>query len=63
MIVNLAGCVAFGVSAVTGYVLPVTGAPVNVVLTNAATSIGALCFLVGALLLFPEGVKGADRAD
>ena len=59
--VNLAGCVAFGVSAVTGFVLPATGVPVNVALTNAFTSIGALCFLVGALLLLPEGVKEADR--
>jgi hypothetical protein len=59
--VNLAGCVAFGLSAVAGFVIPATGAPVNVALTNAATSIGAGCFLAGALLLFPEGVKGADR--
>jgi hypothetical protein len=58
--VNLAGCVAFGVSAVTGFVLPATGLPVNVTLTNAMTSLGALGFLVGALLLLPEGVKGAD---
>jgi len=59
--VNLAGCVAFGVSAVTGFVLPATGLPVNVALTNAMTSLGALGFLVGALLLLPEGVKEADR--
>jgi hypothetical protein len=59
--VNLAGCVAFGVAAVTGYVLPATGQPVNVGLTNAATSIGAVCFLIGALLLLPEGTKDADR--
>jgi hypothetical protein len=59
--VNLAGCVAFWASAVAGYVLPATGEPVNIALTNAATSIGALCFLGGALLLLPEGVKQADR--
>jgi len=59
--VNLTGCVAFGVSAVAGFVLPATGLPVNVALTNAFTSAGALCFLVGALLLLPEGVKEADR--
>ena len=61
--VNLLGCVAFGASAVTGFVLPVTGELVNVALTNATTSIGALCFLVGALLLLPEGVKESDRVD
>jgi hypothetical protein len=60
--VNLAGCVAFAVAAVTGYVLPATGALVNVALTNAATSAGALCFLIGALLLLPEGVQGPAAA-
>jgi hypothetical protein len=25
---------------------------------NAGTALGALCFLVGALLLLPEGVRG-----
>jgi hypothetical protein len=58
--INLLGCIAFGVSALTGFVLPATGAPVNETLTNTTTSIGALCFLVGALLLLPEGVKDAD---
>ena len=28
--VNLAGCVAFGISAVTGFVLPATGLPLNI---------------------------------
>jgi hypothetical protein len=55
--VNQLGCVAFGVSAVAGYVLPATGAAVNVPLTNAATSVGALAFLVGAALLLPEGAQ------
>lgn len=60
--VNLAGCIAFGVSAVTGYVLPATGTELSAAWTNASTSIGALCFLAGALLLLPEGVKtGAHR--
>ena len=59
--VNLLGCVAFGASAVTGFVPPATGEPVNIALTNATTSIGALCFLVGALLLLPEGVKDAGE--
>jgi hypothetical protein len=26
-------------------------------------TLGSLCFLVGALLLLPEGVKGAGRVD
>jgi hypothetical protein len=55
--VNLAGCVAFGVSAVAAYVLPTTGSAVNVAVVNAATSLGALGFLVGALLLLPLGAR------
>ena len=56
--VNLAGCLAFGVSAVAGFVVPSTGAPMSVSVANAATCIGALGFLLGALLLLPEGAKG-----
>lgn len=55
--VNLLGCVAFGVSAVAGYVLPATGIPANVAVANAATSLGALGFLAGALLMLPEGAR------
>ena len=55
--VNLFGCVAFAVSAVAAYVLPATGDAVDVTIANAATSVGALAFLVGALLLLPEGAQ------
>jgi hypothetical protein len=50
-VVNLAGCVAFGISAVAGYVVPSTGSALDLAAANAWTSLGALCFLVGALLL------------
>jgi hypothetical protein len=53
--VNLLGCLAFGVSAVASYVVPTTDDEINVALTNGFTSLGALCFLVGALLLLPQG--------
>ncbi len=56
--VNLIGCLAFGVSAVAGFVVPSTGAPMSVSVANAATCVGALGFLLGALLLLPEGAKG-----
>jgi len=46
--VNLLGCVLFGVSAITAYVLP-TGSPVHEEIANGTTSAGALCFLVCAL--------------
>jgi hypothetical protein len=54
--VNFAGCVAFGVSAVAGYVVPSTGSVVDLAASNAFTSAGGLCFLAAALLLLPEPV-------
>jgi hypothetical protein len=53
--VNLLGCIAFGVSAVAAYVIPSTGSALDLARANATTAFGALCFLVGALLLLPEG--------
>jgi hypothetical protein len=52
-VINLAGCVAFGISAVAGYVVPSTGSALDLAAANAFTALGALCFLVGALLLLP----------
>jgi hypothetical protein len=51
---NLAGSVAFGVSAVASYIVPSTGQIWSLELTNLGTFIGALCFLAGAMLLLPE---------
>ena len=53
-LVNLAGSVAFGVSAVAGYINPATGQLNNADRASQATFVGALCFLVGAVLLLPE---------
>jgi hypothetical protein len=52
--VNLLGCLAFGVSAVTAFVVPSTGSEISLAMVNLGTALGALCFLVGALLLFPQ---------
>ncbi|MFZ2528282.1 MAG: hypothetical protein WAX14_11600 [Rhodococcus sp. (in: high G+C Gram-positive bacteria)] len=46
---NLLGCVAFGVSAVGAFVTG-TGAEASDFWANAGTFVGALCFLVSALL-------------
>ena len=51
---NLAGSVAFGVSAVAAYVNPVTGQVHNAARASTQTLIGAVCFFIGALLLLPE---------
>jgi hypothetical protein len=51
---NLVGSIAFGVAAVAGYINPQTGQLHNADRSGTATFVGALCFLVGALLLLPE---------
>jgi hypothetical protein len=49
--VNLAGSVAFGLSAIAALVLPTTGEPLNLAIVNAGTFVGAVCFLVGAIIV------------
>jgi YrhK-like protein len=51
--VNLLGCVLFMVSAVASYIVPSSGTVLELAAANWCTSLGALCFLVGALLLLP----------
>jgi hypothetical protein len=53
--VNLLGCIAFGISAVAAYVTPSTGSALDLARANSFTALGALCFLIGAVLLLPEG--------
>ena len=52
---NMLGSIAFGVSAVASYVVPATGDVWNAELSNLGTLVGAICFLVGAILLLPTG--------
>jgi hypothetical protein len=58
--VNLLGCIAFGIAAVASYAVPSTQTMVSAGLTNLFTSLGALGFLIGAVLLLPEGSQAAD---
>jgi hypothetical protein len=58
--VNLLGCIAFGIAAVASYVVPSTQTVIRPGLTNLFTSLGALGFLIGALLLLPEGSQAPD---
>jgi hypothetical protein len=55
-VVNLLGSIAFGVSALASYVVPTTDSLRNVELSNLGTFVGAIGFLVGAVLLLPERV-------
>jgi hypothetical protein len=48
-LVNLLGCVFFGISAVAGYVVPSTGSVVELAAANFDTALGAACFLACAL--------------
>jgi hypothetical protein len=51
---NLAGSVAFAASAVGAFVVPSTGDLASLELANLGTFVGALCFLIGAVLLIPD---------
>ncbi|MGZ8777906.1 MAG: hypothetical protein ACXWZ5_18845 [Mycobacterium sp.] len=51
--INLIGCVAFAVSALGAFVSE-TGVTADAVLANLGTFIGALCFLVAALVILPR---------
>jgi hypothetical protein len=48
---NLLGSVAFGVSAIAAFVQPNENEPVSAAISNATTSLGAICFLAGAVIL------------
>jgi hypothetical protein len=62
-VVNLAGCVAFGISAIAAYVVPSTGDALDLAGANVFTSLGALCFLIGAVLLLPQAANGSPASD
>jgi hypothetical protein len=51
----MAGSVFFGIAAVASYVVPSTGDVLDLAAANFTTALGALCFLIGSLLLLPVG--------
>lgn len=54
---NLLGSLAFGVSAVSAYIIHPSGHYLNELLVNLGTFTGAVCFFFGAVLLLPERTK------
>jgi len=50
-VVNLAGSVAFGISAIAAFIVPSTGTELDLAAANWTTSLGAAGFLAGALLM------------
>lgn len=61
--VNLLGCVAFGFSAVASLWVPSSGNIIDLAASNGSTALGGLCFLVGAVLLLPEGAADDPGRD
>jgi hypothetical protein len=59
---NLLGSIAFGASAIASLVEPSSGEPVSARIANAGTSVGGICFLIGALLLMPEAAREQQAA-
>lgn len=60
---NLTGSVAFGISAIAAFVSPGTGNPLSAEWINLGTFVGAICFLVAALLVKPaKPLPGVDEA-
>jgi hypothetical protein len=54
---NLLGSVAFGVSAGAAFVEPSGDEPLNAAIANAMTSLGAVCFLAGAVILYRQATS------
>jgi hypothetical protein len=50
---NMVGSVLFMASAIASYVLPRSGDLVDVPVAVGGTLLGAACFLIGAVLMFP----------
>ncbi len=61
--VNLAGCVLFGISAVASFVVPSSGSILALAAANWTTGLGAACFFVGALMLWPSARTAAPSID
>ena len=52
--INLAGCVLFGIAAIASFVLPSSGSILDLAASNWCTALGALCFLIGAVRIYPR---------
>jgi hypothetical protein len=61
--VNMIGSVLFMASALASFVLPSTGDVINLWVDVAGTMFGALCFLIGAVLMFPAWTRAVRNAD
>ena len=51
---NMLGSIFFGISAIGAYVVPSTNELLNSEWSNGGTFLGAICFLIGAVLVLPR---------
>lgn len=58
---NMIGSILFMASAIASYVLPGTGELIAVRVSVSGTLLGAVCFLVGAALMFPAWTRDHPR--
>ena len=61
--INMAGSIAFGISAMAAFILPQTGELLNSAAANAGTFVGAILFLLGAFLLLPDLGRSTVAAE
>ena len=59
---NMIGSILFMFSALASYVLPTTGEFVNSYFSVAGTLLGAVCFLLGAILMLPAWTHAVRHA-
>lgn len=60
---NMVGSILFMASALASYVLPRTGELINSQISLMGTLLGALCFLIGAILMFPAWRQAIREAS
>jgi hypothetical protein len=61
--VNLVGSVLFGISAIASVIVPSTGSILDLAAANWTTSLGALCFLIGAFMVMPRSGAPGPRGE
>jgi hypothetical protein len=60
---NMIGSILFMISALASYVLPSTGELINSRFSIIGTLLGAICFLLGAVLMFPAWKQAVAAAE
>lgn len=60
--VDMLGSVLFGISAIPACIVPGTGDELDAAATGSTTFLGAVCVLIGAVLLMGEARSAGGRA-